>query len=104
MYQSAVKDAAEPDYKKGFTFLTEFRRHRPVERLTPRNQCFILTEFATCYHGLGRVEDAARAAIDLVQVAKSWPLLTAPRGTLRRHTVGYIILSLYLRNHGLLST
>ncbi|KAJ9412534.1 hypothetical protein QL093DRAFT_2090895 [Fusarium oxysporum] len=51
-----------------------------------------------------RVEDAARAAIDLVRVAKSWPLLTAPRGTLRRHTVGYIILSLYLRNHGLLST
>ncbi|KAH7261577.1 hypothetical protein BKA59DRAFT_550073 [Fusarium tricinctum] len=71
MYQIAVKEASEPDYKKGLTFLIEFRRHRAIEHLAPTDQCVIHIEFVTCYHSLGLVEDAARATIDLQQVTKS---------------------------------
>lgn len=70
MYGFAVKEAAEPDYKKGLTHLREWWKLQPEGRMTPKTQCSALIDFMKCYHGLGRVEDTARAAIDLVQVGE----------------------------------
>ncbi|WKT53634.1 hypothetical protein QSH57_004218 [Fusarium oxysporum f. sp. vasinfectum] len=83
MYQFAVKQADEPDYKKGLKLLTEFRRHRPAEQLTLRNQSLLLAELATCYHGIGRVEDVVRVSIDLVQVVESLTPADCPQGDVK---------------------
>lgn len=39
--------------------------------MPPGSQCCAFLDLIKCYHGLGRVDDAAEAAIMLVQVAES---------------------------------
>ena len=68
MYALAVMRNDKPDYKKGLTHLNEWwKQHKGID-VPKRDICFGLLKFATCYNGLNRVTEAARAVIKCAQV------------------------------------
>lgn len=73
MYMLAVPRAEGgiPDYRKGLTHLNEWwKLHRGVGVPT-LERCYGYLKYVTCYHGLGRIADAARSAIKLVETGKT---------------------------------
>jgi hypothetical protein len=74
MYMLAVTRAEEPDYKKGLTHLKEWLRlHQGsnMSEVSRVDQCHGWIKFATCYHELGQLADAARSVIKLVQTGQT---------------------------------
>ncbi|KAJ9649254.1 hypothetical protein H2199_000028 [Coniosporium tulheliwenetii] len=68
MYALAVTQNDRPDYKKGLTHLEEWwKQHRGID-VAKRYLCYGHLKFATCYNGLNRVAEAARAVIKCAQI------------------------------------
>jgi hypothetical protein len=74
MYMLTVTRAEEPDYKKGLTHLKEWLRlHQGsnMSEVSKVDQCHGWIKFATCYHALGQLAEAARSVIKLVQTGQT---------------------------------
>ncbi|KAK4186668.1 CHAT domain-protein [Podospora australis] len=61
-----------PDYKRGLLHLDEWwKQHRGIG-VSRRDQAYGFLKFLTCYHGLGRLSDAARAAIRITEIIQTF--------------------------------
>ena len=72
MYKLVVIEAENPDYKQGLTHLQEWWKQHLGVGVSKMDQCYGYLKFATCYHGLGRVAEAARSVIKVVKIGQSF--------------------------------
>ncbi|KAL2135253.1 hypothetical protein VTI74DRAFT_9238 [Chaetomium olivicolor] len=71
LYTLAVSRTERPDYRKGLAHLNEWWKLHQGVGVSKRDRCYGLMNFATCYHELDQVADAARSVIKLIKVGQT---------------------------------
>lgn len=108
MYRLAV-ESTPPDYRAALAHLEEdWNQHRGVG-MPKMQECYAHLRFATCYHALGQIADAARSVIKVYQVADGLNPGDVPTGNvagvqewLCEQIVGMEALRVFLRRRAVL--
>ena len=79
LYRLAV-EKTPPDHRAAVTHLKEHWNQHQGIGMPKMQQCHAHLRFATCYHALGQIADAARSVVTLYQVADELTPADVPTG------------------------